>query len=166
MEGLDNCQLDILLLYEVVEDEVMQVMFPINSMRNYALLQARTPLVAMVDVDLIVSNALLQWLLDQRKCVRGSCGVRCGRVRQQRPGAAGCSQHGMPWRLPAGRVSLATGALTVAALLCAYARARPPSPSPPAPAPPTQHPSPRHEQQLPAAAADDGQRHGGGAARV
>jgi hypothetical protein len=67
MEALDNCQLDIMLLYEVVYDEVMKVMFPINSMRNYALLQARTPLVAMVDVDLIVSNALLQWLLDKQK---------------------------------------------------------------------------------------------------
>lgn len=67
MEGLDNCQLDILLLYEVVQDDVMKVMFPINSMRNYALLQARTPLVAMVDVDLIVSTALLKWLLDKNK---------------------------------------------------------------------------------------------------
>lgn len=67
MEALDNCQLDIMLLYEVVLDDVMKVMFPINSMRNYALLQARTPLVAMVDVDLIVSNALLQWLLDKKK---------------------------------------------------------------------------------------------------
>jgi hypothetical protein len=67
MEALDNCQLDIMLLYEVVLDDVMKVMFPINSMRNYALLQARTPLVAMVDVDLIVSNALLQWLLDRKK---------------------------------------------------------------------------------------------------
>ncbi|WIA29620.1 hypothetical protein OEZ86_012107 [Tetradesmus obliquus] len=66
MEAADNCQLDILLLYETVLDEVMRVMFPINTMRNYALLQARTPLVAMVDVDLIVSNALLQWLLDKR----------------------------------------------------------------------------------------------------
>lgn len=66
MEAMDNCQLDILLLYEVVADDVMTVMFPINSMRNYALLQARTPLVAMVDVDLIVSNALLQWLLDKQ----------------------------------------------------------------------------------------------------
>jgi hypothetical protein len=46
MEALDNCQLDIMLLYEVVYDEVMKVMFPINSMRNYAL---------------------LQWLLDKQK---------------------------------------------------------------------------------------------------
>lgn len=67
MEEADNCQLDIMLLYETVLDDVMTVMFPINTLRNYALLQARTPLVSMVDVDLIVSNALLQWLLDQKK---------------------------------------------------------------------------------------------------
>ena len=62
MEAGAFCQLDIMLLYETVVDEVMKVMFPINTMRNYALLQAKTRLVAMVDVDLIVSNTLLQWL--------------------------------------------------------------------------------------------------------
>lgn len=67
MEAADNCQLDIMLLYETTLDDVMSVMFPINTLRNYALLQARTPLVSMVDVDLIVSNALLQWLLSQKK---------------------------------------------------------------------------------------------------
>eukprot|EP00878_Enallax_costatus_P034166 GHUV01037827.1.p1 GENE.GHUV01037827.1~~GHUV01037827.1.p1 ORF type:complete len:113 (-),score=29.95 GHUV01037827.1:339-677(-) len=67
MEAANNCQIDILLLYETVLDDVMKVMFPINTLRNYALLQAKTPLVSMVDVDLIVSNALLQWLLEQKK---------------------------------------------------------------------------------------------------
>ena len=67
MESGNNCQLDIMVLYETVADEVMMVMFPINTMRNYALLQARTRLVAMVDVDLIVSQTLLHWLkLDQK----------------------------------------------------------------------------------------------------
>eukprot|EP00878_Enallax_costatus_P001272 GHUV01001416.1.p1 GENE.GHUV01001416.1~~GHUV01001416.1.p1 ORF type:complete len:485 (+),score=84.31 GHUV01001416.1:159-1613(+) len=66
MEAANNCQIDILLLYETVLDDVMKVMFPINTLRNYALLQAKTPLVSMVDVDLIVSNALLQWLLEQK----------------------------------------------------------------------------------------------------
>jgi len=42
MEELDDvCQLDILLLYEVVLDPVMEVMFPINSIRNMALVQVR-----------------------------------------------------------------------------------------------------------------------------
>jgi Glycosyl-transferase for dystroglycan len=62
MEAAGNCQLDIMLLYETVIDDVMMVLLPINTMRNYALLQARTPLVSMVDVDLLVSNTLLQWL--------------------------------------------------------------------------------------------------------
>lgn len=40
MEELpDGCQLDVLLLYEVVLDEVMEVMLPINTLRNLALLQ-------------------------------------------------------------------------------------------------------------------------------
>jgi hypothetical protein len=40
MEALpDACQLDVLLVYEVVLDPVMEVMFPVNTIRNMALLQ-------------------------------------------------------------------------------------------------------------------------------
>jgi hypothetical protein len=35
----DGCQLDVSLLYEVVADDVMTMLLPINVMRNYALLQ-------------------------------------------------------------------------------------------------------------------------------
>jgi hypothetical protein len=35
----DGCQLDVSLLYEVVADDVMTLLLPINTMRNYALLQ-------------------------------------------------------------------------------------------------------------------------------
>jgi glycosyltransferase-like protein LARGE len=67
MESESACQLDVMVLYETVVDEVMQHMFPVNTLRNYALIQARTQLVAMVDVDLIVSNSLVQWLQEGSK---------------------------------------------------------------------------------------------------
>ncbi len=62
METQYECQLDLMLLYETVVDSVMTVLLPINTMRNYGLLAARTRLVAMVDVDLLVSNTLIDWL--------------------------------------------------------------------------------------------------------
>eukprot|EP00877_Chromochloris_zofingiensis_P009613 jgi/Chrzof1/4905/Cz15g04010.t1 len=61
-EVLDGCQLDMILLYETVAEPMMQVLLPINTLRNYALIQARTRLVAMVDVDLLVSNTLFDWM--------------------------------------------------------------------------------------------------------
>ena len=41
MEALKSCQLDMMLLYETVSENVMTVLLPINTMRNYALLQVR-----------------------------------------------------------------------------------------------------------------------------
>lgn len=43
VEALDGCQLDVALLYEVVADDVMTLLLPINVMRNYALVQVGRP---------------------------------------------------------------------------------------------------------------------------
>ncbi len=38
-EAAGGCQLDVSLVYEVVADDIMTLLLPINVMRNYALLQ-------------------------------------------------------------------------------------------------------------------------------
>lgn len=43
------CALDVLLAYEVFDSEVTSVMYPFNILRNMARLQARTPVIALVD---------------------------------------------------------------------------------------------------------------------
>ncbi len=62
-----GCALSAMLLYETVADELMTVLLPINTMRNYALVAARTRLVAMIDVDLLISSMLFDWLKDIKK---------------------------------------------------------------------------------------------------
>jgi hypothetical protein len=57
------CALDVAVVFEVVGDDLTAAVLPVNAMRNLALLQARTPLVAMLDVDLLPSSSLSDWLL-------------------------------------------------------------------------------------------------------
>ena len=45
---------------EVKGGGIMQALLPINSLRNVALLAADTPLVAMIDVDLLLDRGLAE----------------------------------------------------------------------------------------------------------
>mmetsp|Transcript_13298 Transcript_13298/g.23396 ORF Transcript_13298/g.23396 Transcript_13298/m.23396 type:complete len:454 (+) Transcript_13298:14-1375(+) len=58
-----GCQLTLLVLYEVVALQFLAGLIPINSLRNVAILATSTPLVAMVDVDLLLSASLGQELI-------------------------------------------------------------------------------------------------------
>jgi hypothetical protein len=52
------CKLDVMLVYEVYAEERAMMLFPINALRNMARLQARTPLLALIDVDMLVGAQL------------------------------------------------------------------------------------------------------------
>ncbi len=55
---MGGCLLDIMLFSEVLAEEALQVLFPINALRNAALLAARTPLVMLGDADLLAGSSL------------------------------------------------------------------------------------------------------------
>lgn len=57
-----------MLLTELVGDTLLGALLPINALRSAAMLGADTPLVAMIDVDLLPSASLAQEvLLDTQK---------------------------------------------------------------------------------------------------
>ncbi|GLC43919.1 hypothetical protein PLESTM_001535700 [Pleodorina starrii] len=66
-ESSSACSLRLLLLYELVGDEMLAALMPINALRNAAFLAADTPLVAMVDVDLSPSWSLAGQVLADSK---------------------------------------------------------------------------------------------------
>ncbi|KAG1675456.1 hypothetical protein FOA52_001755 [Chlamydomonas sp. UWO 241] len=59
-----GCQLTMALLVEVVTDDTVSQLLPINALRNAALAASSTPLVALIDVDLLPSSGLAKELGD------------------------------------------------------------------------------------------------------
>ncbi|KAG2443117.1 hypothetical protein HYH02_009530 [Chlamydomonas schloesseri] len=52
------CKLDLMLVAEPYRDGKSLVLYPVNVLRNYARLMARTPLIGLIDVDLIIADSL------------------------------------------------------------------------------------------------------------
>lgn len=101
MEGLAlGCQLDILLVYEVVLDDVMEVMFPVNALRNLALLQVRGVWCAAVRAAAAAAAARL-----------AGSGAACGPACSGVAGAAGQRRQGAARSLPARPASGSTAAV-------------------------------------------------------
>eukprot|EP00798_Chlamydomonas_sp_ICE-L_P005378 gene5378-5598_t len=59
------CQLDIVLLFELYTERRAALLYPINLLRNIARAQARTPLLALVDVDMLLNAQLYRELADE-----------------------------------------------------------------------------------------------------
>lgn len=73
--GPKACSMSVLLVTELV-DESLEDHLPINSLRNYAVLLAQTPLIAMLDADMVVSASLADSLAgpdDAEVRKRGIC---------------------------------------------------------------------------------------------
>mmetsp|Transcript_21809 Transcript_21809/g.37226 ORF Transcript_21809/g.37226 Transcript_21809/m.37226 type:complete len:431 (-) Transcript_21809:13-1305(-) len=65
MEAADKCQLDMMLLYEVFDHKDSAMLYPVNSLRNFARMQVRTPLLSAIDVDMMISAGLSEDLNDK-----------------------------------------------------------------------------------------------------
>ncbi|GFH17182.1 chlorophyll a-b binding protein, chloroplastic [Haematococcus lacustris] len=58
-----SCALRLLLMTELLGERAAKWLYPINSLRNAAILASDTPMVAMVDVDLLLSNTLAKEMM-------------------------------------------------------------------------------------------------------
>lgn len=62
LEALEACQPDLALYSEVVADDIAAALFPVNNLRNLAILSARTPLVLMANIDMLIGRSLTKLL--------------------------------------------------------------------------------------------------------
>ena len=71
--SLQKCQPRLILLYEVLGDKASSVLYPVNTLRNYARLLSTTPLIANIDVDMLPSLSLsTSFIKDGEIYTRGS----------------------------------------------------------------------------------------------
>lgn len=59
------CILDVVLLYEIHSERRALLLYPVNQLRNLARLQARTELIALMDVDMLLSSKLPRWMSEK-----------------------------------------------------------------------------------------------------
>ena len=55
-----SCQLDLMLVYERCKTGRDMTLYPVNTLRNYARLQARSPLIGLFDADMLTSRSLFE----------------------------------------------------------------------------------------------------------
>ncbi|GLI66615.1 hypothetical protein VaNZ11_010539 [Volvox africanus] len=75
--GGSGCQLRLALMYELFADQRALLLYPVNSLRNYARLLADTDLIANIDVDMVPSLSISIALRDAKllaEYVRGCQG--------------------------------------------------------------------------------------------
>ncbi|PNH12726.1 Glycosyltransferase-like protein LARGE [Tetrabaena socialis] len=75
-----GCQLRLVLLYELFADPKALVLYPVNSLRNYARLMADTDLITNIDVDMIPSASISTALANPATLADYTASCRTGSV--------------------------------------------------------------------------------------
>lgn len=69
LEAARACQLDVLVVSERLADAAAAKLFPVNALRNLALLSAKTELVMLGDLDLLAGRDLAAAVAGPQQCV-------------------------------------------------------------------------------------------------
>lgn len=63
LEALGRCQMDIVVYSELIaDDDNAALLFPLNALRNAAMLLARTDLIMLADADLLIGGGTAEAL--------------------------------------------------------------------------------------------------------
>jgi hypothetical protein len=60
--NMAGCQLDIIFLWEAFDTKDAALLYPVNSLRNYARILVKTQLMSAIDVDMMISRSLSEHL--------------------------------------------------------------------------------------------------------